>query len=358
MAADTRRPEPTAATRLRELALSMGFCGVVRAAVKLRLPDLLGDEPVDAAELAAAANADADTLERLLRALAVHGIFREVTEGRYAHTDLSRLLRVDAPRSLRSLMLWLTAPWTWEAWPRLDEAVRTGKPVFQDIFDKEFFTYLKEDDPESGEIFNGAMTQSSVLSSERLAQTLDMTGVTTVVDIGGGHGHLLRTLLDRHGELRGVLFDLDEVVAGADPALKKGGRLADRTTIFGGDCRQTVPAGADMYIFKNLLEMDDHFTLAALRNVAANARPRARVVVVQNLVEAGPELKFAATMDLFLLLNVGGKKHTRRSLAEVMGRCGIGVVSAEPLPGTGLHIVEGVVSSPAGDPAGPGPRQS
>jgi C-methyltransferase len=348
MAIDVRFPEPSTATRLRELALSLGFSAIVRAAVKLRIPDLLGDDPAGAAELAAAANADADTLDRLMRALAVHGVFRDVGGARYAHTELSRRLRADASPSLSYLMLWLTAPWTWQVWPRLDEAVRTGKPVFPEIFGKEFFAYLSEDDPETAAIFNGAMTQSSALSSERLAETLDVTGIDTVADVGGGQGHLLRTLLERHSWLRGVLFDLDEVVAGADPTLKDGGRFSDRVTIVGGDCRQSLPAGADLYLFKNLLEWDDDSTLAALRNVVVNAAPGTRVVVVQNLVEEGPDLRFASTMDLFMLLNVGGKKHTIQSLAELMGRCGIEVVGVEPLPGTGLHVVEGVVQASAG----------
>ena len=42
------------------------------------------------------------------------------------------------------MALWASAPWTWEAWPRLDEAVRSGKAVFPDIYGKEFFEYLKE----------------------------------------------------------------------------------------------------------------------------------------------------------------------------------------------------------------------
>jgi C-methyltransferase len=322
--------------------MSLGFSAVIRAAVTLGVPDAVSDEPADVADLAAAIETDVETLDRLLRALTSHGLFIEVEERRYAHTAASRQLRADAPGSMRYIVLWASAPWTWHAWPRLEEAVRTGKAVFPAIYGKEFFTYLKEDAPESAEVFNRAMTQSSGLTSKLVVDALTLTGVRRVVDIGGGQGHLLRTLLESHPDLEGVLFDLEAVVAHADPALTGDGALADRARIVGGDCRREMPVDADLYLFKNVLEWDDDSTFAALRNVAVRGHG-ARVVLVQNLVEASTEPKVTTTMDLFLLLNVGGRKHTRRSLAELMSRAGIRFTRIAPVPGTSLHIIEGVV---------------
>src|SRR6266536_3873408 len=110
------------ASRLREMGMSLGFAAQVRAAARLGLADALGHQPCPAADLAATVDADPDTLDRLLRALTSHGVVVETTPGHYAHTDLSRALREDHPASLKYLMLWFTAPWTWQAWPRLDEA--------------------------------------------------------------------------------------------------------------------------------------------------------------------------------------------------------------------------------------------
>ena len=253
------------ASRLRELGLSLGFAAQVRAAARLGLADALGDQPCPAADLAATVDADPDTLDRLLRALTSHGVFVETTPGHYAHTDLSRALREDHPASLKFLMLWFTAPWTWQAWPRLDEAVRTGKPAFPEIYGQDFFAYLKNSDPESAEVFNRAMTQASRISSDRVVDMLDMTDVRTVVDVGGGQGHLVATLLRRYPQVHAVLYDLDTVVAEALAEIREGGVLADRCLVVGGDCRVEVPAGADLYVFKNVLEWDDESTLAALR---------------------------------------------------------------------------------------------
>jgi C-methyltransferase len=53
------------------------------------------------------------------------------------------------------------------------------------------------------------------------------------------------------------------------------------------------------------------------------------------------------TMDLFLLLNVGGRKHTRRSLQELMERAGIRLDEVRPVAGTSLHVIEGTVGGSA-----------
>lgn len=135
--------------------MSVAFAAQIRAAIKLGVADALGDEPRSAADLATAVGANSDTLDRLLRALASHGVFVQMTLAHYAHTDLSRMLREDQPGSLKYLVLWFTAPWTWQAWPRLDDAVRTGKAVFPEIYGQDFFAYLKDSDPDGRSVQPG-----------------------------------------------------------------------------------------------------------------------------------------------------------------------------------------------------------
>jgi C-methyltransferase len=328
--------------KMRQLAISAAFAGALRAGTRLGLADAIDDTPRSVSELAAAVNAEPDALERLLRALAAHGVFAADDQGRYGHTDLSRLLRLDAPRSLYHMVCWATEPWTWAVWGELETAVRTGKGVFEERFGKEFFTYLHEDAPESAAVFDKAMTESSVLSAQNVAQSLDLRGAGTVADIAGGQGYVLATLLERFPEVRGTLLDLPDVVANADARLRPGGALAERATLLPGDCRQSVGVQADVYVLKNILEWDDDSTVTALRNVRAAAAPGARVVVIENLVDGSPEMRFTTAMDLLLLLNVGGKKHTKDGLAALMRKAGLDVFEIKPI-GPYLHVFDSVV---------------
>ncbi|MFD4584366.1 methyltransferase [Streptomyces sp. NPDC058423] len=327
--------------RLRELVFGAALAGSVRAAARLGVADALGETPATAEDLASAVKADPRALRRMLRALTCYGIFTERADGTFAHTEMSRLLREDDPHSLKYISLWCTEPWTWDAWPRLDEAVRTGRSVFDGLYGKGFFDYLHEDAHESAHVFNQAMTTSSMQSALDVAELLDLTGASTVADIGGGQGHVLASLLEKNPGLRGTLLDLPRVVANADPRLRDGGSLADRVTIVPGDCREAIPVEADVYIIKNILEWDDDSTRRTLRNVVSAARPGARVVVIENLVDDTPSMKFTTSMDLLLLLNVGGAKHTQESMTGRMADAGLVVGDVRPVNAY-LHAFESV----------------
>ncbi|MGW0075549.1 methyltransferase [Streptomyces cellulosae] len=332
-------PAPPPPMRLRELVFGAACAAAVRAAVRLGVPDALDDSPMTVDDLATAVKTQPHTLRRLLRALSCQGVFAENPDGTFEHTDMSRLLREDDPHSLRYIALWCTEPWTWNVWPRLDEAVRTGGNVFEEVYEEEFFTYLNESAPESAHVFNRAMTTSSEQSARDVAKLLDLDDADSVVDIGGGQGHVLASLLEKHPHLRGTLLDLPGVVENADPRLRDGGALADRARIVAGDCREDVPVEADVYIIKNVLEWDDDSTRRVLAAIRRSARPQARVVVIENLVDDTPSMRFTTAMDLLLLLNVGGAKHTRQSMVDRLTAAGLVIGEIRPVNAY-LHAFE------------------
>ncbi|MGW2252891.1 methyltransferase [Kitasatospora sp. NPDC001660] len=331
-----------AAMRLRELVFGAACAAAVRAAARLGVADALGDTPMTVTELAEVLDTEPRPLRRLMRALACYGIFAATADDRFEHTEMSRLLREDSPDSLRYISLWCTEPWTWEAWPKLDEAVRSGRNVFPELFGKEFFDYLHSDAHDSARVFDQAMTTSSRQSARDFADYLDLTGVDSVADIGGGQGHVLACLLEKHPALHGTLLDLPKVVAGADLRLQDGGAFSARARLVPGDCRKDIPVRADLYIIKNILEWDDESTRRTLGNVVAVARPGARVVVVENLVDDSPSMRFTTAMDLMLLLNVGGAKHSRESLVRLMEEAGLHVRDVRPV-NPYLHAFEATV---------------
>ncbi|WP_392960174.1 methyltransferase [Streptomyces sp. LN245] len=322
---------PPPSMQLRELVFGAARAAAVRAAARLGVADALDDTPMSAEDLAAAVKTQPGTLRRLLRALSCQGVFAERPDGMFEHTRMSRLLREDDPDSLRYIALWCTEPWTWNVWPKLDEAVRSGRNVFEEVYDKEFFEYLNEDAPESAHVFNRAMTTSSSQSAQDVAKLLDLRGVKSVADIGGGQGHVVASLLEKHPGMHGTLLDLPGVVENADPRLRNGGALSDRVRIVAGDCREAIPVQADVYIIKNILEWDDESTRRALANVRAAARPGARVVVIENLVDDTPSMRFTTAMDLLLLLNVGGAKHTRQSMVDRLTAAGLVIGEIRPV---------------------------
>ncbi len=335
----TISPAPPPSMRLRELVFGAACAAAVRAAARLGVADTLGDAPMSVEDLSAAVKTEPQPLRRLLRSLSCYGVFTENQDGTFAHTDMSRLLREDDPNSLRHISLWCTEPWTWDAWPKLDEAVRSGRDVVQGLYGKEFFDYLHENAPESAHIFGRAMTTSSEQSARDVAELLDLSGSSSIADIGGGQGHVVASLLEKHPSMLGTLLDLPRVVENADPRLRAGGSLADRVRIVPGDCRVGIPVQADVYVIKNILEWDDDSTSRTLRNVIEAGGPGARVVVIENLVDHTPSMKFTTAMDLLLLLNVGGAKHTTQSMVGRLTDAGLVIGEIRPV-NTYLHAFE------------------
>ncbi|MFD4573968.1 methyltransferase [Streptomyces sp. NPDC058417] len=333
---------PMPSMRLRELVFGAACAAALRAAARLGVADALGERPAAVDDLAAAVKTEPKPLRRLLRALTCYGVFTELPDGTFAHTDMSRLLREDDPHSLRAITLWCTEPWTWDAWPKLDEAVRTGHNVVEDLYGKEFFTWLNEDAPESAVVFNRAMTTSSSQSARDVAAFLDLSGAGSVADIGGGQGHVVASLMEKYPAIRGTLLDLPRVVENADPRLRPGGALADRVTVVPGDCRVDIPVRADVYVIKNILEWDDESTARCLRNVIDAGGPGTRVVVIENLVDNSPSMRFSTAMDLLLLLNVGGAKHTTESMLGRLTAAGLVVNDVRPV-NPYLHAFDCVV---------------
>ncbi|MEV0247544.1 methyltransferase [Nocardia sp. NPDC050712] len=330
-------------SRLKEVAWGLVSTAALVAAVDLGIAGALESGPRSAAVLAKELDADPVALAQLLNALATHGVFEQDPDGAYRNNSLSRLLREDDPNSLTYLVRWIGHPIFWRLWPHLLGAVREGKAQSAAVLGGEFFDYIHTREPEAVSVFTAAMTQASAHTASAVVEALGLTGTETVADIGGGQGRLLRTVLETHPRVRGYLLDLEGVVSQALPELRAGGALAERATVLAGDCREDIPIRADVYVLKNILEWDDASTLRTLENVRRNAGPGARVLVVETLTDHTPEPAVTSALDLLLLLNVGGRKHDSRHVADLFERAGI-TFDGVRQTGTFLALAAGTVS--------------
>jgi hypothetical protein len=132
-------------------------------------------------------------------------------------------------------------PSFWTSWGHLLDVARNGEPAFLDLHGTTLWDYLA-DHPEEGAIFGAAMTALSAGVVEAVAQSYDFSGAGVLVDVGGGEGALLAAILAANLSLRGDLFDLPYVVAGAKDRLDRVG-VADRCEVVGGSFFEGVPEG-------------------------------------------------------------------------------------------------------------------
>jgi hypothetical protein len=311
----------------------------IYVAAKLGIADLLAEGPRSAEELAAATQAHAGALYRVLRALASVGIFSEVSPSHFALTPLADLLRSGTPNSMRALAI-VYAEALYRAWAEALYSVRTGEPAFERVFGVPPFEYF-EQNPASGEVFNEAMVGWTSQITQAITAAYEFSPFGTIADIGGGHGALLAAILHSTPAARGILFDLPHVVAGADPFLSAAG-VSGRCTRVGGDFFVEIPAGADAYVLAQILhDWDDEHSVAILRQVRRAMPDHAKLLVVELTLPEGDAPAFGKWMDLHMLVLLNGRERTAAQYAQLFHAAGLTLVRTIPTS-TGQSIVEAI----------------
>jgi hypothetical protein len=293
----------------------------ITATADLGVADALAKGPLSIDELAAAVDADPDTLGRLLRALITRGIFRQRRDGRYELTPLADTLRSDADVSMAAVARWLGSAQHREHWSHLADAVRTGRAVIPELRGKPAFEYLA-DEPQLAEIFNHAMTSFSGLSIVPVTAAYDFSPYATIVDVGGGHGRLLAAILAATPNARGVLFDLPQVVAGASTLLREH-HAHDRVRIVEGSFFERVPENGDAYVLKHVIhDWPDDDAVHILRNVRAAARTGKRVLLVEFVIPNHDREFLGKWLDLEMLIGAAARERTAGEYGQLLNRAG------------------------------------
>jgi hypothetical protein len=337
----TRAKKASNAMIFMNLTAGKWVSQALAVAVELGIADLLKDGTKTAAEIARSAKASEDGVYRLLRALASVGLFAETRNRRFRLTPLGKLLRADSPQALGAYARFIGHESTWRPWGELRHSVRTGEPAFDQVFGMPIFEYFGKI-PEPAAVFDAAMTSISTLESSAVVAAYDFRGIDMLVDVAGGHGLMIMTILKANKKLRGVLFDLPNVTAGAATLLRSGG-VADRCQIVSGDFFRSVPEGGDAYIMKHVVhDWDDERATQILRNCHNVMRPDGRVLIVDPVIPPGNAAHFGKLLDLEMLaLTPHGRERTRAEFQDLLQRSGFRlkrIIATE----THLSVVEGV----------------
>ena len=300
---------------------------------------LASQQPQSSEELARAVGADADALHRVMRALSSLGVFADAGSGRYALTPIGERLRAGQPGSMRELFLAETDAVHRRSWDALVDAIRTGQPQPRAVFGTSAFEYYAEH-PEDGQQFGLAMESVSALSARGILSSYDFTGSQLIVDLGGGNGSLVRSILRQHPRARGIVFDLPYMQSQAVASIERDG-LHDRCRFEGGDFFRTVPSGGDIYILRFIIhDWNDAESVRILKAVRTAVAPGGRVLVVEMLVPEGNEPGFVQLMDINMLVLTGGRERTAAEYARLFSDAGLRVTRTITTK-TPFSIVEG-----------------
>jgi SAM-dependent methyltransferase/DNA-binding transcriptional ArsR family regulator len=341
-------PGPGAADRLRLFSIlsSPWVAQSCYALAKFGIPDLMAEGPRPVAELAAASGTDPRALYRILRALTAAGLVTEPAAGRFGLTPVTQPLRTGVPRSSRDAAV-IFGEEVFRSFAEIGYTLRTGKPAFDKVYGTPFYDYLA-DNPDAAETFSTAMGGAGLPA---VLASLDLDGLRTVVDVGGGNGGLLCRVLRTHPQTRGILLDLRPALVQARERVAKAG-FADRVEFAEGSFFDTMPAGADAYVLCRVLHnWPDEDALRLLRRIRGAMAADGRLIVIEDFVAqaAGPDSDVPPSgqvMDLLILLMLSGCDRTEAEYRDLLARAGFAIRAVRPFPPGGRSTESAIEAVP------------
>jgi len=324
-----------------QMATAYWVSRAIYVAAELGIADLLAAEAQDAETLAAATGTYAPALQRVLRSLASVGLFTSDAQGRFSLTPLGATLRSDAPGAARSTVIALSGAFFWASWGEVLHSVRTGETGIEKALGVSEYVYLAEH-PEVASHFNAAMIGYHGEEASAIVEAYDFASSGTVVDVGGGSGNLLGTILAANPGLRGVLFERPQVVPDARRNLQAAG-VADRCEFVGGDFLEAVTQGGDIYIVSHCIHnWDEENCVRILANCRRAMSPRARLLIVEAVVRAGDEPDPAKILDLAMLVVPGGQERSEDEYRVLLEKSGYRLTRVIPTRTPSGSIIEAI----------------
>jgi len=330
---------------LFEMLFGAWTAKILAEVVRLDVPDALVQGPLTADELVRKAGIRAHpvALHRALRACAALGIVTEDSVGRFGPTRLSALLTRDAPGTLKRFVEY-SGGTLWKVWSGLAEGLATGQSQARAQLGMDFFEYLGAN-PKALAEFGETLKAHSAVANVGVLERYDFSGIRTLVDVGAGYGPLTIAVLEKYPEVRGVVFDLPEVIETAPANLPvNNDSVARRLRYEAGDMFKNVPP-ADAYVLKLIMhDWDDTACATILRNVCARLERGGRVICIDNVMPPLGDVSDVPQklLDVNMMLLLPGKERTRVEWEALFRGAGLTITAMIPVPDAfNMFIIEG-----------------
>jgi hypothetical protein len=293
---------------LFQMATGYWVSQAIYVAAKLGIADLLKDGPQSCVTLAASTGSDAPSLFRLMRALSSVGIFLHLGSDCFALSRLAESLQTEVHGSLRAMVITI-GEIHYQACGNLLHSVQTGSPAFNSVFGASLFDYLQQN-VDAADAFNQGMANLSSMLAYAVLMAYDFSGISSIVDIGGGQGKLLEKILQFNPDIEGTVFDTSSTIERAKQQLVDNA-WTRRCSYLAGDFFTSVPQGADAYILCGVIhDWDDSRAITILRNCRRAMADKAKLLLVDMVVPHTDARSFSKLLDLNMLAMTGGRERT------------------------------------------------
>jgi len=334
---ESKHSRPVESPRQELFNLMSGYktTQALYVAAKLGIADHLARGPKRAEEIAKEVGANSKALFRLMRHLAALGILTQDESRKFGLAPLGELLCTENPESMKYSAIF-NGEENYRAAGNLLHSVRTGETAFNHLYGKGHFEWMAEH-ADASSTFNKAMAQSLRRRLENPVESYDYSGKRVIVDVGGGRGDLISSVLVANPAMEGVLFDLPQGSAEARSLLQAKG-VDNRCHIKTGSFFDSIPGGGDVYVFSRILHdwPDDKAAV-----ILANCRKAVKddgILLIRDNVLSDNDVQ-ASTLDITMLIMTGGEERTESEWKKLLQSAGFALTRVYKKEGQ-LDLVE------------------
>lgn len=320
---------------------SFWVLSAIRVAAELNISGILKNEPLSIQQLAERTGSNQEALFRIMRALVSEGIYQKSKDGLYRNTRFSSVL-TEGKGSLRYTLMQHLGTLNWTLFNDLSYSIRTGKSAFSKVYGTRIYEYLSTHPAESN-LFDRSMTDLSEISIEPILSAVDFSKYPVIADIGGGEGLLISSILYKNKDTRGILFDLPEGLTNAYRISERFG-VTNRLELINGDFFISSPAGADVYILKNIIHnwsLNECIKiLSSIRNIMP---PHGKIMILEMILDEKNRTSFGKLLDLQMMVFMEeGKERTRKEFESLLLLSGLKLTRIIPTIAP-ISIIEAVI---------------
>ncbi len=302
-------------------------------AAEIGVADVFDGQPKTVAQLAAGTNTDPRSLYRLLRALASVGVFTEVADQTFALTPLGETLGTNNPESMRYTAIAQMGEDHSLGWGNGLHSLRTGEIAFDQATGMSIWDYYVQH-PVLEQKFSRCMSSMGTAIAQAVAASYDFSGFNTIVDVGGAKGSLISTILQANPYLKGILFDLPQIVADVQDD--------SRLQAISGNFFESIPTGGDAYLMRWIIhDWDDEKSSIILKTCHQAMPDHGKLLLVESIIPPGNDPSSAKFVDLIMLLMTGGKERTEAEYRALLRASGFELTRVIPTP-SAMSIIEAV----------------
>ena len=335
-------PKQSPVDRLISMADGFLISRGLYVVAELNIADQLINGPKTAEQISKNLNINSEATFRLLRMLSAHGIFKFESDSTFALNEISSLLTTKHPQSLHGFLLHEDEA-RWQAYGALSYTLKTGKPSFNHLFNEGYFDYIARDKKRS-EQFDKGMANISEEENKSIANNIDFSKYSHIVDVGGGVGGLLAAILNKYPSHSATLYELPHLASLAENYLKEK-NLSDKVQVATGSFLDSVVSGGNLYILKRIMhDWNDETCIMILKNCYSAMDNNAHLIIFDCIIPDGNSYDISKDIDIIMMTIFGGKERTKKDFEMLLNSSGFKLLDIKNVPGTMLSCIKAIKS--------------